>query len=127
MATRTKKLGSAGRYGARYGGLARKQVATIERVQRAKHTCSRCGAQAVRRISTGIWECKKCEHQFAGGAYTPQTGAGRGAQKALRGINDKLLRGETEEVASFSEAVAEIEEAEAPEAPAETVEDADEA
>lgn len=94
MAASTKKAGSAGRFGARYGGLARKKVATIERVQRAKHECPSCGADKVRRSSTGIWTCRKCDHTFAGGAYTPQTGAGRGAKKTLRGINDKLVRGE---------------------------------
>ncbi len=93
MAASTKKVGAAGRYGARYSALARKQVATIERVQRAKHTCASCGAQAVRRIHTGIWQCRKCDHTFAGGAYTPQTGGGQSAKKALRGITDKLSRG----------------------------------
>lgn len=105
MAQSTKKVGSAGRFGARYGGLARKKVATIERVQKAKHTCISCGAEAVRRIHTGIWECRKCGFQFAGGAYVPQTGAGRGAQKALRGITDKLVRGEAEGATSFHEAL----------------------
>lgn len=94
MAASTKKAGAAGRFGARYGGLARKKVATIERVQRAKHECPSCGAQKVQRTDTGIWACRKCDHTFAGGAYTPQTGAGRGARKALKGINDKLVRGE---------------------------------
>ncbi len=94
MAGSTKKVGAAGRYGARYSALARKQVATIERVQRAKHTCQNCGHDAVRRISTGIWECRKCDHQFAGGAYVPSTGAGIGAKKALKGVTDKLSRAE---------------------------------
>ncbi len=110
MVATTKKLGPAGRYGARYGALARKQVTTVERVQRAKHTCTRCGHDAVVRLHTGIWNCRKCDHQFAGGAYVPVTGAGRGAQKALRGIRDKLIRGEEAgEPTSFSEALAEEE------------------
>jgi len=86
----TKKVGSAGRYGPRYGGLARRQVATIEKVQKAAHPCARCGQVAVYRIHTAIWECQKCGYQFAGGAYTPQTGAGQGAEKALRGVQEKL-------------------------------------
>jgi len=93
MPRSTKKAGSAGRFGARYGSLARKQVATIESVQKAKHTCERCGADAVRRIHTGIWGCRKCGFEFAGGAYTPETGAGQGVRKTLRGITDKLTRG----------------------------------
>lgn len=110
MAQSTKKAGSAGRFGARYGGLARKKVATIERVQKAKHACTSCGAHAVRRQSTGIWNCRKCGHTFAGGAYVPQTGAGRGAQKALRGISDKLVRGEETGPTSFHEAMEDVDE-----------------
>ncbi len=102
MVATTKKLGPAGRYGARYGALARKQVATVERIQRAKHACDRCGAEAVVRIHTAIWECRKCNFQFAGGAYLPVTGPGRGAKKALKGIGDKLIRGEqVDETVSF--------------------------
>jgi len=87
----TKKVGPAGRFGVRYGGVLRKQVATIERVQKAAHTCERCGALRVFRENSGIWACQKCGHTFAGGAYTPQTGAGQGAQKALTLVREKLL------------------------------------
>lgn len=91
MAQSTKKVLSAGRYGARYGGLARKKIAAVERVQHTKHACTSCGAEAVKRVSTGIFECRKCDYTFAGGAYVPSTGAGRGAGKTLRAINDKLV------------------------------------
>jgi large subunit ribosomal protein L37Ae len=87
----TKKVGSSGRFGPRYGGLARRQVATIEKVQKAAHPCGRCGAVAVFRTHSGIWSCSKCGNVFAGGAYVPQTGAGQGAEKALRGVQEKLL------------------------------------
>lgn len=85
------KVGSAGRFGPRYGGLARRQVATIEKVQKAAHPCLRCGQTRVYRRNAGIWECQKCGYTFAGGAYTPSTGAGQGAEKALKGVQDKLL------------------------------------
>ena len=97
MAQSTKKVGPAGRYGARYGGLARKQVATVEAVQHARHPCPSCGQVKVERIHTGIWACRKCGHQFAGGAYAPTTGSGHGARKALRAATDKLQRNESEE------------------------------
>ncbi|MHB8633237.1 MAG: 50S ribosomal protein L37Ae [Thermoplasmatota archaeon] len=87
----TKKVGSAGRFGPRYGALARRTIATVERVQRQGHVCARCGQPVVRRQHTGIWVCQKCGYKFAGGAYTPQTGAGQGAEKALKGIKDKLV------------------------------------
>ena len=86
----TKKVGSAGRYGARYGGLARRTVATIEKVQKAAHPCPRCGNVSVYREHTAIWVCQKCAYTFAGGAYSPSTGAGQGAEKALRAVQDKL-------------------------------------
>lgn len=92
MAQSTKKVGPAGRFGARYGGLARKQVATVERVQRSKHTCPSCGQDKVQRISTGIWGCRKCDYQFAGGAYVPTTGAGQTARKSLKAATDRLNR-----------------------------------
>src|SRR5437867_2325676 len=75
----TKKVGSAGRFGPRYGGVMRKAVATIEKTQKAAHVCERCGASAVYRDGTAIWSCQKCGFTFAGGAYSPSTGAGQGA------------------------------------------------
>lgn len=86
----TKKVGSSGRFGPRYGGVMRKTVATIEKVQKAAHPCVKCGAVSVYRIHTGIWECQKCKYSFAGGAYAPSTGAGQGAAQALRAVQEKL-------------------------------------
>ena len=86
----TKKVGSSGRFGPRYGGVMRKAVATIEKVQKAAHPCGKCGAIAVYRTQTAIWECQKCGDMFAGGAYAPQTGAGIGAVSALRAVQEKL-------------------------------------
>lgn len=86
----TKKVGSSGRFGPRYGGVMRKAVATIEKTQKAAHPCIKCGAVSVYRIHTAIWECQKCGDSFAGGAYAPQTGAGLGAAQALRAVQEKL-------------------------------------
>lgn len=86
----TKKVGSTGRFGPRYGALHRRTVANVEKVQKAAHPCSQCGAVAVYREGTAIFVCQKCKFTFAGGAYIPQTGAGQGAAKALRAVQDKL-------------------------------------
>jgi large subunit ribosomal protein L37Ae len=86
----TKKVGSSGRFGPRYGGVMRKTVATIEKVQKAAHPCSSCGSVSVYRDGTAIWSCKKCGFTFAGGAYAPSTGAGLGATQALRAVQEKL-------------------------------------
>ncbi len=85
MAKRTKKVGPAGRYQARYGVRTKTQVRNVEIIQKAKHICPSCGHQKVKRVSAGIWQCKKCESKFAGGAYIPQTEAGQNVYKMLKG------------------------------------------
>lgn len=68
-----KKVGSAGRMGARYGWKLRGQVRDVERRARAKHECSECGKTALERVGTGIWRCSRCGSVFAGGAFVPKT------------------------------------------------------
>ncbi len=85
MAKRTKKVGPTGRFQARYGVRARTRVRNVEILQKAKHICPSCGHQKVKRVSTGIWQCKKCGTKFAGGAYVPQTEAGQNVKKMLKG------------------------------------------
>ena len=72
---KTKKLGSAARFGARYGKKIKDLVAAIEASSRAKHVCPSCGRKSLKRISSGIWLCRKCGKKMAGGAYSPSTTA----------------------------------------------------
>ena len=65
---KTKKVKAAGRYGARYGRKARAKIAEIESEQRKKQKCIFCNGTA-KRLSTGIWKCKKCKKKFASHAY----------------------------------------------------------
>ncbi|MHA1711498.1 MAG: 50S ribosomal protein L37ae [Candidatus Freyarchaeota archaeon] len=74
---RTKKVGVAGRFGARYGVRVRDRVKKIETQMKQKHKCPKCTTKAVKRVSVGIWTCRKCGYTFAGGAYIPVTGAGK--------------------------------------------------
>jgi ribosomal protein eL43 len=69
MAT-VKKVGSVKRFGARYGRTVKEKVGKIEEEQRKKHKCPYCLGVKVRRTSTGIWHCERCNATFASRAYT---------------------------------------------------------
>lgn len=66
---RTKKVGSTGRFGARYGLTIRHRVLAVEKRQKQKYECPSCTKLTVKRAAKGIWSCRKCNHTFAGGAY----------------------------------------------------------
>ncbi|MEW6063361.1 MAG: 50S ribosomal protein L37ae [Nanoarchaeota archaeon] len=68
---KTKKVGTSGRFGVRYGKRIRQLIIDIEKKQRKKHTCPYCNKQTVKRIAKGVWKCKKCEVKFTGKAYYP--------------------------------------------------------
>ena len=74
MSRRTKKVGSSGKYGPRYGLSVKKQIRSIDSSKKAKYICPRCSKKNVKRVSVGIWECRSCSHKFTGGAYAPKTG-----------------------------------------------------
>ncbi|MEN3047514.1 MAG: 50S ribosomal protein L37ae [Candidatus Caldarchaeales archaeon] len=63
--------GTTRRFGARYGARLRKRVEELEKTQYATYKCERCGRVTVRRVAVGIWQCRKCGHKFAGGAWAP--------------------------------------------------------
>ena len=85
MAKKTKKVGSAGRFQARYGVRSRTRVRDVEQQQRTSYPCQHCGQKTVTRIGTGIWKCKKCGVTYAGGAYIPRTEQGINVEKMMRG------------------------------------------
>lgn len=85
-----KKSGSAGRFGARYGRVARRRVSEVEALMRADYSCPKCGAaKSIRRVSTGIWECRRkiCDYRFAGGTYRPTTPGGLVASRSITRSN----------------------------------------
>ena len=77
-------VGSAGRFGARYGRVARRRVKEIEATMHEDHECPECGEEAVDRQGTGIWECGNCGYKYAGGAYRPETPGGQSVRRSIR-------------------------------------------
>jgi len=89
---RTYKVGPSGSFGARYGTVARKRYSTIITGLRANHECPQCHISAVKRLSVGVWICRRCGFKFAGGAYAPRTKLGEIAERASRaGVASSLL------------------------------------
>lgn len=71
--SKKSKIGSAGRYGVRYGKRIKNLVSEVEKTSKAKHTCPKCKMDHLVRESVGIWKCKKCGIKFAGAAYKPKS------------------------------------------------------
>ena len=69
MATKSKKSRSAGRFGARYGKTVKDKLVQVEIKQRKKQKCPFCSKLGVKRVSKGVWECKKCSKKFASDTY----------------------------------------------------------
>lgn len=78
------KTRSAGRFGVRYGRKVRKLVANIEERMRQDYKCPKCGLMTIHRTDTGIWNCKKCDHTFAGGTYVPNTSMGFAVTRSVK-------------------------------------------
>ena len=63
-------LGSAKRFGARYGRKTKLKFSKVETEQRKLHKCPYCSKVAVKRVAMGIWQCRKCNSKFTGKAYS---------------------------------------------------------
>ena len=75
-----RQTGSSGRFGARYGRVARKRVSEIEDdMQNAT-----VDGDDVKRVGTGIWINEETGEKFTGGAYRPDTPAGRSVKRSIR-------------------------------------------
>ena len=85
MGKRTKKVGPTRGLGPRYGATVRKRYIKIVTEMKKAHKCPQCGLPRVKRVSVGVWRCKKCGSTFSGGAYTPTTKLGIVAGRAAKG------------------------------------------
>ncbi len=108
---RTKKVGSTGRFGARYGAKLRRRVLEIEKKRNEPTRCPACATRALKRKAVGLWICKKCDLLFAGGAYVPFTDAGKAAKRAIaqRIAGDFLALRDDEDVEDVLEFLPNIE------------------
>jgi large subunit ribosomal protein L37Ae len=75
-----RTTGSAGRFGARYGRVARRRVKEIENDMRN----STVDDTDVTRVGTGIWRDEETGELFTGGTYRPQTPGGTQVRRSIR-------------------------------------------
>jgi len=69
MSSKLKKIKSAGRFGARYGKRPKATLIAVEIKQRKKQKCPFCKKTGLKRLSKGLWYCKKCNKKFAHDVY----------------------------------------------------------
>jgi large subunit ribosomal protein L37Ae len=82
---RTKKVGPTRGLGTRYGSTVRKRYIKVVTEMKKTHRCPQCGFLRVKRISVGVWGCRKCGFTFTGGAYSPTTKLGIVARRVAKG------------------------------------------
>ena len=77
---KARSVGSAGRFGARYGRVARKRVSDIE----SEMESAKVDGDSVKRLGTGVWVNEETGEKFTGGAYRPRTPGGRSVTRSIR-------------------------------------------
>ena len=103
----TLKVGTAGRFGSRYGVGIRKRILAVESKQNVDSSCPFCGFSKIRREAAGLFNCKKCEARFTGGAYEPQTLIGKTILKMV--TQKSFLAGAEELIKSKESSFSDIE------------------
>ncbi|TFF88673.1 MAG: 50S ribosomal protein L37ae [Promethearchaeota archaeon] len=83
MTKKTKKVKSTGKYGTRYGSTNRKRIREIELKSKSKFRCPKCRTRAVKRRSSGIWYCEKCNTLITGGAWILETSEGKRSRRTI--------------------------------------------
>jgi large subunit ribosomal protein L37Ae len=96
---RAKKVGPTRGLGVRYGSTVRKRYSKVVTEMKKPHRCPQCGFPRVKRVSVGVWGCRKCGFTFTGGAYTPTTKLGIVAKRVAKGAPvEEALAVEKEEI-----------------------------
>ncbi len=52
-----------------YGKKIRKKIDALRKTSSKRYKCPSCSRIAVKRVSVGVWQCKKCKTKFASKAY----------------------------------------------------------
>lgn len=104
-----RKTRLGGGLSTRYGTAPRRRHIDILVRLRKKHECPKCKVRATRRLSVGLWQCRRCGNQFTGGAYFPFTKVGEIAKRAAASATSIISPSESmeEETTSISEAESE--------------------
>ncbi|MBI5332631.1 MAG: 50S ribosomal protein L37ae [Candidatus Aenigmarchaeota archaeon] len=58
-----------GRFGSKYGKRIREDVLKAIEKSKTLYKCPSCSRISVKRLASGIWQCKKCSVKYASGAY----------------------------------------------------------
>lgn len=70
MAKKKTQSKSTKRFGPRYGRTVKAKVAKIETMQKKSYKCPTCNYEKVQRVSSGIWNCSKCNAKFTSKAFS---------------------------------------------------------
>ncbi|KAK0638665.1 60S ribosomal protein L37a [Cercophora newfieldiana] len=74
----------------RYGSSLRKQMKRLETPQHARYLCTFCGKKTVKRVSVGIWNCRRCNKTMAGGAYLLSTPTASSVRATIRRLRETV-------------------------------------
>ena len=70
MTKKKQSLGSAKRFGTRYGKTVKQRLANVEKQSKATYKCPHCSYKKANQVSVGIWHCDKCDKTFTSKAYS---------------------------------------------------------
>ena len=91
MGRKTKKVGIAGKFGARYGSVVRQRWKALTDQQKGIQKCPKCESRTRNmRGTVGVWKCKKCGTKFSGGAWAPSTDRGRQSHRIAARLKREL-------------------------------------
>ncbi len=77
--------------GVRYGFSLRDRYMQVLKRRKTKYNCPKCGTGVLKRLSVGVWSCRKCRYTFAGGAYEPFTKTGETMARIVSSASKPMI------------------------------------